>query len=124
MYRQLEAYKLAYHQAMHIFELTKSFPIEERYSLIDQVRRSSRSVCVNISEGYRKRLYEKHFISKMSDSDMENSETRVWIDFAFTCKYLNQQQFDSLKELNQSIGRIISFMIHNPKKFQPKSMKQ
>ncbi len=74
MYKQLTAYKIAFELAMNIFENTKSFPKEERYSLTDQIRRSSRSVCANLAEGYRKRLYPKHFITKLSDADMENSE--------------------------------------------------
>lgn len=81
-FKKLLAYQKAFELSMEIFELSKSFPKEETYSLTDQIRRSSRSVCVNISEAYRKRLYPKHFTSKLTDSDCENSETQVWLDFA------------------------------------------
>jgi four helix bundle protein len=121
MYQKLKAYKIAFNQAMTIFEITKSFPKDEKYSLTDQVRRSSRSVCANISEGYRKRQYKAHFISKISDSDMENTETRVWLQFALSCNYLKRDQFDSLIKQNESIGRILNFMMHNPERFMPKS---
>lgn len=88
-YRDLIVYQKAFKLAMEIKELTQNFPPEEKYSLTDQIRRSSRSVCVNLVEGYRKRRYPAHFVSKVSDSDMENSETQVWIDFAQACNYLN-----------------------------------
>lgn len=100
-----------------IFEVSKLFPKEEKYSLIDQIRRSSRSVCVNIAEGYRKRMYPLHFIAKMSDADMENSETVVWLDFAFSCKYLDENDYKELVLKNQEIGRLLNFMIQNPEKF-------
>lgn len=121
MYQELKAYKLAFNQAMTIFEITKSFPKDEKYSLTDQVRRSSRSICANISEGYRKRQYKAHFVSKISDSDMENAETRVWLQFALSCNYLKRDQFDSLIKQNESIGRILNFMMQNPERFMPKS---
>ena len=75
---------------MLIFEISKTFPKEETYSLTDQIRRSSRSVSANISESYRKRRYQKHFISKLTDADAENSETSTWLDFAYSCKYINK----------------------------------
>ena len=81
-FRDLDAFKLAFEQAIDIFEISKKFPGEEKYSLTDQVRRSSRSVCTNIGEGYRKRKYPAHFVSKITDSDMENAETQIWLDFA------------------------------------------
>lgn len=121
MYQELKAYKLAFNQAMTIFEITKSFPKDEKYSLTDQVRRSSRSICANISEGYRKQQYKAHFVSKISDSDMENAETRVWLQFALSCNYLKRDQFDSLIKQNESIGRILNFMMQNPERFMPKS---
>lgn len=86
-YKDLKVYEKSFSLAMKIFEITKEFPKEEKYSLIDQVRRSSRSVCVNIVEAYRKRPYPLHFIAKLSDADMENSETMVWIEFAIECNY-------------------------------------
>ena len=85
-FRKLTVYTKAFDLAMEIFELTKTFPPEEKYELTDQIRRSCRAVCRAIGEGYRKRQYPKHFSSKMSDSDMENTETQVSLDFAFKCE--------------------------------------
>jgi four helix bundle protein len=82
-FKDLLAFKKGFLLAMKIFEASKLFPSEEKYSLIDQIRRSSRSTCANIGEGYRKRRYPAHFISKLSDADMENTETQVWIEFSF-----------------------------------------
>ena len=87
-FKELLAYKKSFDLAMLIFEISKTFPKEETYSLTDQIRRSSRSVCANISEAYRKRRYPKHFISKLTDADGENSETNTWLDFALGCKYI------------------------------------
>ena len=118
--RDLEVYKLAQEQAMGIFEISKSFPKEEKYSLTDQIRRSSRSVCANLGEAYRKRQYPAHFISKVSDADMENTETQVWFDFAYKCKYINNEIHKSLVQRSQSIGRILNHMMNHPEKFQRK----
>jgi four helix bundle protein len=85
-FRDLTVFKKVFAWAMEIFEITKSFPKEERYELTDQIRRSSRAVCRAIGEGYRKRQYPKHFLSKMSDADMENTESQVSLDFALNCK--------------------------------------
>ncbi len=87
-YKELRVYKAAMEAAMKIFELSKRFPPEERYSLTDQMRRASRSVCSNLGEGWRKRRYPAHFISKLSDSEGEAEETRVWVEFAYRCRYL------------------------------------
>lgn len=86
---------------MEIFHLSKSFPNEEKYSLTDQIRRSSRSVCANLAEAYRKKRYINHFISKLTDCDGENSETNVWLEFALQCEYISQQQYNELTERNQ-----------------------
>lgn len=102
---------------MKIFEVTKSFPKEERFALIDQMRRSSRSVCANIAEGYRKRLYVKHFITKLSDADMENTETQVWLDFALSCAYISKEVHDALLEDSLEVGKLLGYMIQNPNKF-------
>ena len=91
-FRDLTVYKKAFTLAMEIFEISKTFPQEEKYSLTDQVRRSSRSVCSNIGEAYRKRRYKAHFVSKSSDGDMENTETRVWLDFAYSCGYIDKSK--------------------------------
>ena len=108
---------------MKIFVLTKDFPKEEKYSLIDQIRRSSRSICVNIVEAYRKRLYPLHFISKLTDADMENSETIVWIEFAIGCKYLEETIGKSLINEYREIGKLIQYMINNPDKFGSQKIK-
>jgi four helix bundle protein len=97
-YKELRVYKLAFDSAMEIFRLSKKFPAEERYSLTDQVRRSSRSVCANISEAWRKRRYEAAFISKLSDSDTEAAETEVHLDFALECGYIDHQQHAILRD--------------------------
>lgn len=88
-FKKLLAYQKAFDLAMSIYEVSKLFPKEETYSLTDQIRRSSRSVNANISEAYRKRRYPKHFVSKLTDSDGENSETCTWLEFAFACKYIS-----------------------------------
>ena len=116
-FRDLLAYKKSFSNAMEIFELTKSFPKEERYSLIDQIRRSSRSVCANLAEGYRKRRYPKHFIAKLSDADMENSETMTWLEFSLACEYIDNDVYKKQKLNNEEVGRLIGYMINNPDKF-------
>lgn len=102
---------------MVVFEISKSFPKEETYSLIDQIRRSSRSVSVNIVEAYRKRIYPKYFISKLTDADAENSETSTWLDFALACSYLNKEKHLELTQQGIEIGKLINYMINNPNKF-------
>ncbi len=116
-FRELLAYKKAFKLAMQVFEVTKSFPKEETYSLTDQIRRSSRSVNSNLAEAYRKRRYPKNFISKLSDCDSENAETQVWLEFALACKYIGQDNFDVLIKDSQEVGRLINYMINNPDKF-------
>ncbi len=116
-YKDLEAFKKAYALAMEIFEVSKSFPSEEKYSLTDQVRRSSRSVCANFGEAYRRRKYPAHFVSKLSDSDAENTETEIWIQFSFDCKYINEDKFKNLTERSAEVGRMLGYMIQNPDKF-------
>ena len=116
-FKELTVYKKAFSLAMEIFEVSKKFPSEEKYGLISQIRRSSRSVCSNIGEGYRKRLYEAHFVSKTTDADMENSETSVWTDFAFACKYIDEEiQIDWNNRIAE-IGRLLNHMIENPEKY-------
>lgn len=102
---------------MEVFEISKTFPKEETYSLTDQIRRSSRSVCANIAEAYRKREYPKHFHSKLTDSDAENSETQTWLEFALACKYINEETFNKLTERNNEVGKLINYMLLNPGKF-------
>ena len=116
-FRELLAYQKAFHLAMEIFKISKSFPVEEKYSLTDQIRQSSRSVCANIAEAYRKRRYTNHFISKLTDSDAENSETNVWLEFSFSCDYISKEVYTNLTEQNIEIGKLINYMINNPDKF-------
>ena len=116
-FRDLKVYQLAYKLAMEVFEESKTFPKEERYSLTDQVRRSSRSVPGNIAEGYRKRMYPKMFVSKMADADAEAAETQVWLDFAYDCVYLSQKRHDELIEGYEEVGKMLGGMITNPEKF-------
>ena len=114
----LLAYQKAFDLAMQIFELTKKFPKEEKYSLTDQIRRASRSVCAQIAEGCRKRIYPKHFISKLSDGDAENSEVQVWLEFSLKCGYIDETTYNELLEKSLEVGRLIGYMMANPDKFQ------
>ena len=116
-FKELLAFQKAFTLAMEIYEVSKSFPKEEKYSLTDQIRRSSRSVCANIAESYRKRRYVNHFISKLTDSDGENSETSVWLEFASQCEYISNEEFKKLNDKTIEIGKLINFMINNPSKF-------
>ena len=116
-FKDLIVYKIAFKLAMEIFNISKSFPAEEKFGLTSQIRRSSRSVCSNIAEGYRKRKYEAHFMSKLSDADMENTETKVWLDFALECRYLDDSNHLRLYKQSEEIGKLLSYMIKNPKKF-------
>ena len=113
----LLAYKKSFDLAMRVFEVSKIFPKEEKYSLTDQIRRSSRSVTVTITESYRKRPYSKNFFSKLTDAEAENSETQVWLDFALGCEYLEQNKYNELSSLNTEIGKLIYYMMNNPDKF-------
>ena len=117
-FRELKVYKLAFQQAMEIYNISKSFPREEIYSLTDQIRRSSRSVCANIGEGFRKRQYQAHFVSKISDSDMENTETQIWLDFSMSCKYISSEIHSEFLDRSQQIGKMLNHMIAYPEKYQ------
>ncbi|MFZ5553465.1 MAG: four helix bundle protein [Bacteroidota bacterium] len=112
-FRDLLAFKKGFELAMDIFKISKKFPAEEKYSLTDQIRRSSRSVCVNVSEGYRKRRCPAHFISKLTDSDMENSETQNWLLFAAACEYISEKEFKELYSKTEKVGKLIN----HPDKF-------
>jgi four helix bundle protein len=115
--KQTRVFKLAFELAMDVFDITKKFPKEETYSLTDQIRRSSRSVCINLLEAYRKKRYPAHFVSKVTDSDMENSETSGWLDFSLACNYISQEVFDRLILKNEEVGRLLNHMINNPEKY-------
>jgi len=102
---------------MRVFELSKRFPIAEKYSMVDQIRRSSRSVCANIAEAWRKRRYLPHFVSKLSDAESEAEETRVWLEFALRCQYLERDQFEDLDHIYDNIiGRLVR-MLSEPKQW-------
>lgn len=116
-FKDTKLYKLAFEQAMEIYEISKTFPKEETYSLTDQIRRSSRSICANLAEAYRKKRYPAHFISKVTDCDGENSETGVWFDFALECKYITKQKNEEMILRNEEIGRLLNHMINNPDKY-------
>lgn len=105
----LDVYRRAFAAAMSVFQITKSFPAEERYSLTDQIRRSSRSVCANIAEAWRKRRYEAAFVSKLSDAEAEASETQVWLQFAVECKYLDRAL---AKDLYAEYDAVIAMLVH------------
>lgn len=115
--KELNVYIKAYELAMEIFHLTKSFPSEERYSLVSQIRRSSRSVCLNLREAWSKRRYEGHFVSKLTDCDGECNETDTSLDFALHCKYITPERHAELTGINQEVGKMLGSMIRNPKPF-------
>ena len=117
-YKDLLAFKKGYELAMEIFTLSKRFPLEEKYALTDQIRRSSRSVCTNLAEAYRRRLYKDYFISKLNDSETENAETQVWLDFSHDCKYITPEEFNHLSTKNDEVGKLIWYMTNNPDKFR------
>jgi len=115
-HRELDTYKLAFASAVEIYNLSKTFPKEETYSLTDQIRRSSRSVCANLAESFRKRKYPKHFVSKLSDSEAEAAETQVWLDFALEFGYISEEQFNALDEKYENIiGKLVNMAAHPEK---------
>ena len=112
----LEVYQRGFEVAMNIFELSKRFPKEERYSLTDQIRRSSRSVCANLAEAWRKRIYEAAFISKLSDSETEAAETQVWLQFAVKCGYIPRNTGATMyKEYDKLIGMLVKMRTQSQK---------
>jgi four helix bundle protein len=116
-HRELKVYRLSFEVGMEIFELSKNFPKEETYSLTDQMRRSSRSVSANIAEAFRKRRYPKSFVSKLSDSESEASETQVWLDYALACKYINKEDYKSLNQKYENIIGMLVNMSNHPEKW-------
>lgn len=115
---ELIVYQRAFAVSMKLYAVSKSFPIEERYSLIDQLRRSSRSVCANLAEAWRKRRYHAAFVSKLSDSEAEAAETQVWIQFAVECKYMNPDDARLVyTEYDEVIAMLVN-MINNPKAWE------
>jgi four helix bundle protein len=116
-FQDLLAYKKSFSLAMNIFDVSKSFPKEEIYSLTDQIRRSSRSVSITAAEAYRTREYPRHFRSKLTDSDAENSETQGWLDYCLACNYISNEKFIELTEYSFEVGKLITYMLLNPEKF-------
>ena len=115
-FRDLEVYQLAMDASMKIFELSKMFPLEERYSLTDQMRRSSRSLCANITEAWRKRRYPNVFVNKLGDAEAESAETQVWIEFSLKSGYLPSEQADELdKRYENILGKIVNMLSHPEK---------
>jgi len=113
-HRDLEVYQLAFEVAMEIFELSRKFPVEERFSLTDQIRRSSRSVCANLAEAWRKRRYQAAFVAKLSDSETEAAEIQSWIEFAVKSNYLEVESGRELyRNYNKILGMLVN-MINNP----------
>ena len=119
--KDLKVYKEAYALAMEIFEISKTWPLEEKYSLTDQIRRSSRSICSNLREAWAKRRYEAHFVSKLTDVDGENSETDTWLDFAKDCGYISNEDHGRLTTECKGVGAMLGNMLKNPTTFLIKS---
>jgi len=115
--KELRAYQLSYQLAMEIFELSKSFPSKEKFALTSQIRRSSRSVAMNLREAWAKRRYEAHFVSKLTDCDGENAETETSLDFAFDCGYISEELHRDLIAMNNEVGRLLGSMLNNPKQW-------
>lgn len=120
-FRSLLVYSKFFELAMDIFNLSILFPKEEKYSLTDQIRRSSRSVSANLAEGYKKRIYSALFLLKLTDCLGENSETQVWLEFAFRCNYIDNVTYEQLSNRNDEIGKLLLYMYNNPQKFGVKT---
>lgn len=116
-FRDLIVYQRAFEKAMEIFQLTKGFPSAEKYSLIDQIRRSSRAVCSNLAEGWRKRRYQAVFVNKLTDSMQEASETQTWLEFSLRCDYIKREKFDRLDNEYEDIIKMLNSMEMNAGKF-------
>ena len=116
-YRDLEVYQKAFAAAMRIYQITKSFPVEEKYSLVDQIRRSSRAVCANLAEAWRKRKYRAVFKNKLTDSMQEASETQSWLEFSLASNYVEKALFDELDNEYEGIISMLNAMEKNAEKF-------
>lgn len=116
-FQDLIGYKKSFNLAMDIFEVSKKFPKEEKYSLIDQIRRSSRAVCAAIAESYGKRKYPKHYTSKLSDADSENLETQTWLQFSLACEYITDIEYNELLIKSEEVGKLLNYMMNNPERF-------
>ena len=120
-FQTLLAYQKAFRLAVKIHTMSCNFPKEEKYALADQIRRSSRSICANIAEAYRKRLFPKHFISKLTDADSETAETMVWLDFSLEFLYLDLKEHKELSNEYEEVGRLLNYMMANPSRFLSKT---
>jgi four helix bundle protein len=115
--KDLRVYKRAYDLSMEIFTISKTWPAEEKFSLTDQIRRSSRSVCANLREAWAKRRYEAHFVSKLTDADGETADTDTWLDYALDCGYIVADEHARLTEENLAVGSMLGSMLNNPQPF-------
>jgi four helix bundle protein len=116
-FKDLKVYQTAYDLSMEIYQISKSFPKEETYSLTDQIRRASRSVCANIAEAYRKRRYPKLFLLTITNADSEASEALVWIDYARDCGYISKKTHESLSNRYGEVGKMFGSIISHPERF-------
>jgi four helix bundle protein len=116
-YKDLKVFQLSFEAGMETFELSKKFPVEERYSLTDQIRRSSRSVSGNIAEAWRKRRYPKSFVAKLTDSEGEAAETQVWLDYALECKYIDTEEYAPLYDKYEHLLAMLTNMSTQPEKW-------
>ncbi|MGC9472431.1 MAG: four helix bundle protein [Bacteroidales bacterium] len=115
-HEKLDVYRMAFENAMRIFHISRNFPVEERYSLTDQLRRSSRSVCSNLAEAFRKRKYPRSFVAKLSDSESEAAETIVWLDFSLACQYMEESVHKDLKhQYDFIIGKLVNMALQPEK---------
>lgn len=121
-YRSWAAHQKSFRLASSLFRMSMSFPKEERYSMTDQIRRSSRSVAANLAECYGRRRYKKHFLSKLADCMAENFETQVWLDFALDSSYINQETYDCYIRASEEVGMLLTYMERNVDKFLAKPL--
>jgi four helix bundle protein len=115
--KKLIVYQKAFDVSMEIFHMSQSFPVDEKFGLTSQIRRSSRSVCSNLAEAYRKRIYPAHFTAKISDADMENTETQTWLDFSLACNYIDESKFHHLYSYTIEIGKLLNHMLSYPERY-------
>jgi len=117
--KEMEVYRKSYKVAMEVFRVSQRFPHEERYALTSQIRRCSRSVCLNLREAWTKRRYVAHFLNKLTDCDGECCETDSCLDFAYDCGYIDAGEHRNLRELNREVGRMLGSMLARPDPFLP-----
>lgn len=116
-FRTLAAYQKSFSLATSISRMARTFPKEERYSLTDQIRRSSRSVAANLAEAYGRRLHPKYFVSKLADCVSENYETQCWLDFALSEAYITEEHYQQYIEASEKVGKLLTYMSNHPEKF-------